>query len=197
MSRGFFGGGGLGGGKNPFAPKKSNSNSMFSRKRKRSMQEMMDEKASHKVKSHKDMVEDLIDERMFSLDKKNMGFALPGTQGNEDNRKFSKGYLQAMEFAKQKRMKQKMKRRDNGVKIQPKALSGGRIDSSGRILNDKGQVVMKINPETGVITDSMGMKLGKYKPFAHGMDGKLEKLIEKYTKRTVGINIFSGEKPQN
>lgn len=194
MSRGFFGSSGLGGGRNPFGPKKRDTSYLFSRKRKRSMQEMIENKNSHKIKGHKEMLEDLIDDRMFSLDKKSMGFHLPGTQGNEDNKKYSKGYMQALEHAKQKRMKQRVKQRDKAVKVVAKPLQNGRIDSKGRILNNKGQVVMQINLETGIIKDAMGMKICKYKPFSHNMDGKLERLIDKYTNRTVGWKTFSGEK---
>lgn len=196
MSRGFFGGnGGLGKGKNPFGPKAKDNSMMYSRKRKRSMQELIENKNTHKIKGHKEMLEDLIDERMFSLDKKNtMAPVLPGTEGNEDNRKYSKGYLQALELTKQKRMKQRMRKRDKAVKIQAKALTNGRIDGKGNILNNKGQIIAKIDPETGVIKDAMGMKLCKYKPFSHNMDGKIEKIIEKYTNRTVGWKTFSGEK---
>ena len=181
MSRGFFGGGGLGSGRNPFAPKGKNPMAAFSRKRKKSMQELMEERSTHQVKSHKDMVSDLIDDRMFNPNKKNMSFKLPGTGsgGDENENGRSKGYMSALKVAQQKRMKDKAKRNDKKVKIVPKAFKGGKLDANGKITNSKGQVIATINPETGVIKDAMGMKVGKYKPFSFGSENKLERLVEK------------------
>ena len=188
MSRGFFGSGGMGKGRNPFASKGKDMSAAFSRKRKKSIHEMMDEKSSHKVKNYKEMLSDRMDDMMFNPDKNPMSFKLPGTgtdDGNDGGR--SKGYLAAMKVAQEKRMKQKAKRNDNKVKVIAKAFGtgdhSGRIDANGKITNSKGQIVATVNLETGVIKDAMGMKVGKYNPFKFGMEHKLEKLVSKANNR--------------
>ena len=205
MSRGFFGGGGLGKGRNPFAAKGKDKSAQFSSRRKKSMQEMVEDRSSHKVKSHKDVLSDMLDERMFNPSKSSsLGFKLPGTgNGDESNGGHSKGYMSALKLAQEKRMKQKSKVNDRKVKIVAKAFGGehgGKIDGSGKITNKKGQVLMTVNQETGIIKDSLGMKVGKYKPFSFGNDQKIEKLIAKYSGKVgygsgnTGMGMFSGEK---
>ncbi len=186
MSRGFFGSGGLGKGRNPFAPKGKDMSAQFSRKRKRSLQEMVESKNTHAVRSHKEMLSDLLDARMMNPGKSGMSFKLPGTGDGDDSGGRSKGYLAAMKVAQEKRMKAKAKRNDNKVKVVPKAFGGefgGKIDANGKITNGKGQVVATVNLETGIIKDNMGMKVGKYKPFAFGMDNKIEKIISKVSSK--------------
>lgn len=190
MSRQFLGGGG---GKNNNRGKtgKGVIGQMVSGKRRRSQKEMIAEKTAHHVKDYNEMIEDLIDEKMFSTDPRKNSFHLPGTQAPEE-RKLTKGYLAAMEQAKQKRAKQRMKVRDKKVEITPKTFGdgehGGRIDKKGRVINNQGKVLFQVDPKTGIITAGLGLKVGKYKAGSLVADHKMEKLIAKHSK---GANVFN------
>lgn len=198
MSRGFFGGGGIGSSKNPFQKKAYNSGLMAGRKRRRHLQDLVEERITHKVKTQKEILEEMIEDRMYSLDKKSYGFQIPGTEQEEV--KHSKGYIDAVELAKSKNLKKKIKLRDNAVKITPKTFDGefgGRIDEKGRVVNKKGRLVLKVDPETGIIRNNMGTKVGKYNPRSFNCQFKMESLIARYSKTPGfggGIGSLFGKK---
>jgi len=200
MSRGFFGGGGSGGNdkrpgaaKNDLTKKKSMMSVLaVSRKRKRTMNELVAERTSSKVKNYKDMVDDLIDDKMSSTGRPQY-FMLPGTQQSEE-KEMTKGRKMALEHFKMKRMQQRMKVRDQRVEVTPKhymGIHGGWIDKKGKIRNEHGHIVMEVNLNTGVITNRLGLKVGKYNPASQSNDFKIQRLIDKYTKAHSTINPFA------
>src|SRR5690606_27334531 len=110
------------------------------------------------------MVQDMLDEKMTSGTR--TGFFLPGTTPPEE-KEMSKGRQMAIEHYKMKRMRQRMKIRDNKVEVVPKNYggeSGGWIDGKGKIRNKNGMVVMEVNLQNGEIRNNMGLKVGKYNP---------------------------------
>jgi len=120
---------------------------------------------------------------MYGVNKKNYGFTLPGTEENET--KHSKGYIDAVELAKGRNLQKKIKQRDNAIKIKARNFSGefgGRIDSKGRVMNNKGRIVLTVDPDTGIIKNNMGTNVGRYNPRAHNCEFKMERLIDKYSK---------------
>ena len=183
MSRGFFGGGGTGSGKNPFAKKPFNSGLFAGRKRRRDLEDLVEERTTHRLKSQKEILAEMLEDKMYSLDKKSYGFVLPGTEESETT--YSKGYIDAVERAKNKNLQKRIKQRDNAVKIKARNFGGeygGRIDAKGRVTNNKGRIVLTVDPETGIIKNSMGTNVGKYNPRAHNCEFKMERLIDKYSK---------------
>lgn len=193
MSRGFFGK--SGGGK-----KTSSSMSRGNSRLTRMLQDgssldrdkIVDGIKNVRQKDHRDMLQDLIDEKMFSAAKPRGGSTLSGVKAAEE-REMSKGMKQALASMMQKKMK---KRKGQGkVVIKPKSFgmgeSGGRITESGTIMNNAGQILMRIDPETGIITDGFGLKVGKYNPNSAVCDTKIEKLIAKYTKAKSTLNPFA------
>ena len=197
MSRGFLGGstgnGGLGGKKNKseFRTKFDKMMRQYSNKRKSTVNELVRDK-TQQVKNYKEMLEDMMDEKMFSP-KKSMGMSLPGTVPTEQKEQ-TKGQKMAMELAMQKRAKERMKKREMKVDVVPKhytGRAGGWIDKKGKIRNKNGLIVMEVNLDTGVITDRMGMKVGKYTANSMNCDFKIQRLIDKYTKAQKNFNPFA------
>lgn len=183
MARGFFGGGGTGDGKNPFQKKPFNSALLAGRKRRRDLHDLVEERTTHKLKSQKEILSDKLEEMMYGMNKKNYGFQLPGTEGEEKTH--SKGYMEAIEHAKRKSLKQKIKLREKKVKITPRAFdgeAGGRIDAKGRVMDKKGRIVLTVDPETGVIKNNSGMKIGRYEPRSHNFQFKMERWIASASK---------------
>ena len=188
MSRGFFGGGGGGDSKRPGAAKadptkkKSMMNALnFSRKRQKTQNELIRERSSTKLKDYNEMVEDLLDAKMTSSERPRQ-FNLPGSAPPEE-KQVTKGRLAAIEHFKMKRMKQRMKVRDQRVEVIPKnynGAQGGWIDKNGRIRNRHGQIVMEVNTKNGVITNRLGLKVGKYNPHSMTCDFKIQRLLLRY-----------------
>ena len=154
------------------------------------MQERMNEK-TQQVKNYKEMIEDLMDEKMFDP-KKMKGFHLPGTIAPEQ-KEMTKGQKAAMEFMMQKRAKERMRKREQKVDVIPKQYNGragGWIDKKGKIRNKFGVIVMEVNLETGVVTNRMGLKVAKYNPHSATCDFKIQRLIDQYTKDQKTFNPF-------
>ncbi len=195
MSRGFMSGGG-GGGKKSGGSGKSKLGSMLDGNRNQSREEMIKGKSSHQTKNYSDMLEDLIDEKMFSSNPNKHKFTLSGTQAQEE-REMTKGMKAAMEMAKQQRMKKRKKSRGNGIEIIAKSFGmgpdGGRVDKEGRIMNAQGQIMLRIDQQTGIITDNMGMKVGKYNAHSMVNETKIEKLIQKYSAQKAKGNPFAAK----
>ena len=198
MSRGFFGGkmggGGTGSGrgKNEFREKFEKMMQQYSTKRQSTRGELVRDK-SRQVKDFKETLEEMMDERMFNPKKLNQ-FTLAGTAQAEE-KELTKGQKAAMEHAMQKRAKMRMKEREQKVDVIPKSYTnkyGGWIDKKGKIRNGKGDIVMEVNLKTGVITNKMGLKVGKYNPHSMSNDFKISRLIDKYSsKRTNPFNPFA------
>lgn len=203
MSRGFFGNGSGGGdSKRPGAAKsdptkkKSMMSSLnFSRKRQKTLNELVRERTTTKVKDYNEMVEDLLDAKMTSTERPRQ-FSLPGAAPPEQ-KEISKGRKAAIEHFKMKRMKQRMKVRDQRVEVIPKLYSGpqgGWIDKKGRIRNAHGVIVMEVNTKNGVITNRLGLKVGKYNPHSMTCDFKIQRLIQRYdAHHTTHMNLFAGK----
>lgn len=196
MSRGFFGGGGGDGENSRPGQKKSMKNLMdFSTKRKKTQSEMIRDRTTHKMPSYEEMVEKLMDEKMTSTAKGSTFFHLPGTAAPEE-REQSKGRDKAIEIYKMKLAKKRSKIRDAKVEVIPKNYSGtggGWIDKKGKIRNKNGLVVMEVNLTNGVISNHMGMKVGKYNPHSQSNDFKISRLIDKYTVAKGIFNPFGGK----
>lgn len=195
MSRGFMSGGGTGGKKNGGSGKKFGSS--LSGNRPQTREDLMNPNShAPKTKSYGDMLDDLIDEKMFSDNPNKHKFSLSGTQAQED-REMTKGMKAAMEMAKQQRAKKRKKSRGKGVDIIAKSFGmgpdGGRIDKEGRIMNAQGQVMLKVDPNTGIITDNMGMKVGKYNAHSMVNETKIENLIKKYSAQKATTNPFAAK----
>jgi len=202
MSRGFYGtGGGGGDSKRPGAAKsdptkkKSMMNALnYSRNRQKTQAELVRERSTVKLKEYSEMVEDLLDAKMTSKEKPR-GFNLPGSAPPEE-KQITKGRETAIEHFKMKRMKQRMKVRDQRVEVIPKNYTGpqgGWIDKKGRIRNSHGQIVMEVNTKNGVISNRFGMKVGKYNPHSQTNDFKIQRLIQRYTQHQHRhINPFGG-----
>jgi hypothetical protein len=197
MSRGFFGGptgkGGLGSkkGKSEFREKFDKMMRQYSQKRRSSVKELVRDK-TQQVKNYKEMLEDMMDEKMFSPKNLNT-FSLPGTVPSEQ-KEMTKGQKAAMELAMQKRAKERMKKREMKVDVIPKQYtgrSGGWIDKKGKIRNKHGMIVMEVDLDTGVITNRMGLKVGKYTPHSATCDFKIQRLIDQYTKAHKNTNPFA------
>lgn len=202
MSRGFFGGaGGNNGRPRPGASKSDPTKKKsfmavlnYSRKRNKTMNELVKERNTHKLTDYKEMVEDMLDAKMTSTERKR-GFNLPGTAPAEE-KVISKGRQAAIDHFKMQRAKQRMKVRDKKVEVIPKnymGAHGGWIDKKGKIRNHHGAIVMEVNLNTGVITNKLGLKVGKYNPNSYGNDFKIQRLIDRYTKQGEYQNPFGGK----
>lgn len=195
MSRGFMSGGAAGGKKGGSSGKKFGSS--LSGNRPQTREELMNPNhGAPQTKSYGDMLDDLIDEKMFSGNPNQNKFSLHGTQPLEE-REMTKGMKAAMEMAKQQRAKKRGKSRGKGIQIIPKSFGmgpdGGRIDKEGRIMNAQGQVMLKVDPQTGIITDNMGMKVGKYNAHSMVNETKIENLIKKYSAQRAKTNPFAAK----
>lgn len=192
MSRGFLVGGG-GSKKSGGNSGKKNAASLLAA-RGMSREEML--RGANKVekKDYQDMLDDLLDEKMMSSNPNKYSFSMHGTPPQEE-REMSKGMKVAMELMMQKRLKKRAKIKGQAVEIVPKSYGmgadGGRVDSAGRIMNNAGQILLRIDPKTGIISDNMGMKVGKYNPNSMVSDTKIQNLIKKYTQKTSTFNPFA------
>ncbi len=188
MSRGFFSGSGGGDSKRPGSAKgdptkkKSLMTTLnYSRKRQKTQNELIRERSSIQLKDYSEMVEDLLDAKMSSTERPRQ-FNLPGSAPPEE-KKISKGREAAIEHFKMKRMKLRMKVRDQRVEVIPKnypGAQGGWIDKNGRIRNRHGQIVMEVNLKNGVITNRLGLKVAKYNPHSMTCDFKIQRLLQRY-----------------
>ena len=196
MSRGFLGGGGKkGGGK-----KNSRGADMIARMQRLSTfasgskKDIMESKQSHKMKSSSEILDDMLDEKMFNPGHKKGGFHLPGTKPPEE-REMTKGQKMAAEMAYAKKMKKRMKLRAAKVEIQPKSFGdgphGGRIAKDGKIMNNQGRVLFRVDPNTGIISDNFGKRVGKYNPKSLSLDFKIEGLIKRYSQQADVTNPFA------
>lgn len=196
MSRGFMSGGGSGGKKRGGSDKAKKLASLMRATRNQSRSEMIQGKSSHGMKDYNEMLEDLIDEKMFSGNPNKYKFTLSGTEPQEE-REMSKGMKAAMEMAQMQRMKKRNKQRSAKVEIIPKSFGmgadGGRVTKDGKIMNNAGQVLLSIDPKTGIITDNFGLKVGKYNAHSAICDTKIEKLIQKYSATKNKFNPFAGK----
>ena len=114
----------------------------------------------------------------------------------DQEKEITKGREQAIEHYKMKRMKARLKVRDQRVEVVPKfymGMHGGRVAKDGKIMNAKGQIVMNINLNTGVITNRFGMKVGKYNPHSSTNDFKIQRLIDKYSHHLDNPNPFAAK----
>ena len=201
MSRGFFGSSGGGDKKRPGAAKddptrkKSIMNSLnYSRKRQKTQNELIRERTSTRVKDYSEIIEDLLDAKMTSSERPRQ-FNIPGSAPAEA-KEITKGRQAAIDHFKMKRLKQRMKVRDQRVEVIPKNYTGhqgGWIDKKGRIRNGHGQIVMEVNMKNGVITNRLGLRVGKYNPHSPSNDFKIQRLIQRYTQHQhKHENPFSG-----
>ena len=159
-----------------------------------SREDMIRDKSSHSIKSHEEMLEDLIDEKMLNPGNK-PGFHLPGTKPQEE-REMSKGMKAALELAQQQKMKKKKgKFGKKGMQIKPQSFGmgadGGRITAEGVIMSNDGKILFRVDKETGKISDNMGKIVGKYKAGSIVNDTKIENLIKNATKTSGVFNPFA------
>ena len=89
MSRGFFSGGSK---KGKNKPNKGMMGKIVSKNRDKTLKQKVEEKVTHQVKDYKEMVEDLIDEKMFSTDPRKSHFQMKGTKPPEE-REMTKALL--------------------------------------------------------------------------------------------------------
>ena len=195
MSRGFISGGGDGG-KKSGAGAKSKFGKLLGSTRVQTREEMIKGKSSHGTRDYSEMLEDLIDEKMFSGNPNKYKFTLAGTEAQED-REMTKGMKAAMEMAMMQRAKKRNKERGAKIEIIPKSFGmgaeGGRLTKEGKVMNNAGQILLSIDPKTGIITDGFGLKVGKYSPNSAVCDTKIEKLIQKYTRQKSKFNPFAAK----
>ena len=138
--------------------------------------------------------------QLMSDKKFKAGNMLPGTETVE--KEMSKSTQIAMELIAQKMAKKEMKGIESKqpLTLKPMHITGmypGFIDAKGRVYNKTGQIVMKINTETGaVVTQGLfGKKLCKFDPKSSICFFKMAKELERdWLKRNKGqsaINIYS------
>lgn len=194
MSRRFLGGGGKkkgGSGSGNSTIDKMRKLSAFS---SGSTKDMIADKQGSKMKSHEELFEDMMDEKMFNPGGDKGKFHLPGTKPPEE-REMTKGQKMAAEMAYSKKMKKRMKMRAKKIDIAPKSFGdgpdGGRITKDGRVMNNQGRVLFKVDSSTGVMMDNLGRKVGKYNPKSMVNDSRMERLIKKYSQDTSVFNPFA------
>jgi len=194
MSRGFMSSSGGGSKRGGGSDKSTKFAKMMSAGRNQTRSEMIKDRSSHGTKDYSEMLEDLIDEKIFSSNPNKYKFTLAGTEAQEE-REMSKGMKAAMEMAMMQRAKKRNKDRSAKVEIIPKSFGmgadGGRLDKNGKIMNNAGQILLSIDPKTGIITDNMGLKVGKYNPNSSVCDNKIEKLVQKYSAQKSRMNPFA------
>lgn len=110
------------------------------------------------------------------------GFHLPGTDPNQ-SKELSEAAKAVIQQMAEKRAKKAAKKEAKKVQIRSRSVGNGKstghIDSNGRVFGLHNQMLFKIDPKTGAITNTMGMKVGKYNPNSSFSMFQLEKLLEK------------------
>lgn len=158
--------------------------------------QMINEKNSHSIKSHSEMLEDLLDEKLFNTDPRKNAFHLPGTKKPEE-RQMTKGMKAAIEAAQMGRLKKRQKaNKRKGLEIKAQAIGGfgkegGRVTADGKIMSNDGKVLFKINTQTGKITDGFGIAVGKYKPGSVTNEVRMERLLQSAMKKQNKFNPFA------
>lgn len=110
----------------------------------------------------------------------NGGFRLPGTSGGEAE--MSESYKHTIEKMMEKKFQD---RKIEILKVKPVHFNGGRIDSEGRIYDQRGKKVGQINLTNSEITLG-GSKLGKYDPKGPSV-GQIKRFVNDHNKRNYGM----------
>lgn len=205
MSRFFGGFGGAGSGGNRFGGGSSGSkpDARSALDRAIASKDRMQSLKKKGTESNDERYQKLVQEKMekqksmLMADKKmNSAFHLPGTKMEE--KEVSKSTQMALEMMAAKMAKKELKSKkksEDGLIIKPTHIGyHGYLDKKGKIYNNEGKTMMKIDKQTGAITTTgmFAKKIGTYDPDSSYCLFKIGKQLEKEAqKRGKGANPSS------